>query len=178
MCKFRNYDNYEIYADGSIWSYKRNKWLKPKTRKDDYKEVYLVDNEGKKKMYRLHRVVFETFSGSPIPEGMQVNHINEDKTDNRFDNLNLMTPKENVNWGSGIERRAKSHSKTMKGIIPKANPPKQVGAFKDGELIMTFPSTNEAGRQGFKQGNVSKCCRNCFNREGNNVYKGFEWRYI
>ena len=43
---------------------------------------------------------------------------------------------------------------------------------------MTFSSTNDAGRNGFDQGSVSRCCRNCFHREGNNVYKGFEWRYI
>lgn len=76
-----------------------------------------------------------------------------------------MTPKQNINYGTGIKRRAKSQSK-------------QVGAYKDGNLVMTFNSTMEAGRQGFKQGNVWACCRNCFNRLGNNVYKGYEWRYI
>ena len=55
---------------------------------------------------------------------------------------------------------------------------KQVGAFKDGKLVMTFPSTKEAKRNGFDQSAVSACCRNCYSREGNNVYKGFEWRYI
>ena len=46
------------------------------------------------------------------------------------------------------------------------------------EVVMEFPSAAEAQRQyGFHQGNISACCRNCFNRSGNNVYKGFIWRY-
>ena len=165
MSKFLNYDNYEIYPDGKIWSYKYKKFLKPATRKDGYQIVGIYDNEGNKKWYQLHRVVYETFTGETIPEGMQVNHINEIKTDNRFENLNLMTPKENINYGTCIERRSATRSKT-------------VGAFKNGELVMTFTSTAEAQRQGFSSGAVSKCCRNCFNRPGNNVYKGYEWRYL
>ena len=60
---------------------------------------------GKRKFYQIHRLVYETFIGE-IPQGIQVNHINEVKTDNRLENLNLMTPKENINWGTGIQRRA------------------------------------------------------------------------
>lgn len=162
---FKNYSNYEVYSDGKIWSYKTKRFLKQATNKGGYQVVALYDNEGKEKMYLVHRIVYEAVSGEPIPEHLQVNHINEDKTDNRFENLNLMTPKQNTNWGSGRERMAKAKSK-------------QVGAFKNGELVMTFPSTIEAGRNGFNKGNVSACCRNCFNREGNNIYKGFQWKYI
>ncbi len=164
--KFRDYSNYEIYEDGRIWSYKTKRFLKPGTNTSGYQVVVLTDNKGKGKMYLLHRVIFETFSGEPIPECMQCNHISEDKTDNRFCNINLMTPKQNINFGTGISRRAKKISK-------------QVGAFnKNGELVMTFQSTMEAQRNGFHSSAVSACCRNCYSREGNNIYKGFEWRYL
>ena len=139
--------------------------MKPSTLPNGYQIVSLSDNEGKIKNYLVHRVVYEAVTGEPILEGMQCNHINECKSDNRFCNINLMTPKENTNWGSGIERCAKARSK-------------QVGAFKNGELIFTFPSTSEARRQGFNQGAVWACCRNCYHRLGNNVYKGYEWRYL
>lgn len=62
----------------------------------------------------LARCIWESFNG-PIPEGMQVNHIDEDPTNNRLDNLNLMTPKENTNWGTCIARRAKTTSQKLTG---------------------------------------------------------------
>ena len=73
---FKDYTKYEIYEDGRIWSYSRNKFLKPKID-DGYQRVHLTDNEGKQKWYLVHRVVYEAVTGEPIPEGMQCNHINE-----------------------------------------------------------------------------------------------------
>ena len=175
---FRDYSDYDVYEDGRIYSYKKKRFLKATTRKDGYQTVSLVDNDGKRKMYLLHRVIYETFSGAPIPEGMQINHRSEVKTENMVSNLELVSPKQNCNWGSRNTKIGKSLSKAKKGIIPKANPPKQVGAYKDGKLVMTFQSTREAERNGFNRGNVAACCRNCFNRPGNNKYKGFEWRYL
>lgn len=166
MSKFRNYSNYEIYPDGKIWSYISKKFLKPQTNKGGYQQVNLYDNEGKMKTYRLNRVVYEAVSGEPIPIGMQVNHINEDKTDNRFENLNLMTCKENINFGSRNARAGKSLTNNQKLS-------KQVGAFKDEKLVMTFPSTMEASRKGFHKGNVSACCIG-----ERKTHKGFTWRYI
>lgn len=174
MSKFRNYSNYEIYPDGKIWSYKYKKFLKPGTTNNGYQIVCLTDNEGNKKMYKLHRVVFEAVTGEPIPEGYEINHISEDKTENFFENLELVTHKQNCNYGTRNDRVGKANSKVMTNN-PKIS--KQVFAFKNGELVMTFPSTNEAGRQGFNQGHVAACCRNCFNRPGNNVYKGYIWSY-
>ena len=171
MSKFRDYDNYEVYADGRIWSYYRKKFLKAKTDKGGYQIVGLTDNKGKQKFYLLHRVVWEAVTGSPIPKGYEINHISEDKTSNMISNLELISHKDNLNFGSRNSRASKSLTNNTK--LSKA-----VGAFKNGELVLTFPSTNEARRQGFNQGNVSRCCRNCYLREGNNVYKGFEWRYI
>ena len=166
---FRNFSKYEIYDDGRIYSYKTKKFLKPATNKQGYQQVSLIDNEGKRKTYRVNRVVYESVTGEHIPEGMQVNHINEDKTDNSFSNLNLLTPKENVNWGTCIERRAKTHSKENKnGKLSK-----QVGAYKSGKLVLVFPSTRESQRQGFNQGAVAACCRGELK-----TYKGFEWKYI
>ena len=165
MSKFRNYDNYEIYADGRIWSYKYKKFLKPQTTHNGYQRVQLFDNEGNGKNYMVHRVVWEAVTGEPIPENLEVNHISEDKTENFFENLELISHRQNINFGTCIERRAVAKSK-------------QVGAFKDGKLSMKFNSIKEAHINGFAKSSVSRCCRNCFNREGNNVYKGYTWRYI
>ena len=48
-------------------------------------------------------IEYEAFNG-PIPEGMQVNHIDENTLNNNLENLNLMTPSENINWGTRNER--------------------------------------------------------------------------
>ena len=175
MSKFRNYDNYEVFEDGRIYSYKYKKFLKPCQNKDGYQVVNLYNNEGKRKNYLLHRVIYETFSGSPIPEWMQINHLNETKTSNFYANLQLVSPKENCNFGTRNKRIGKSNSKSLKN---NPNRSKAVGAYKNGELVMTFQSVNEAMRQGFNKSHISECCCNCYNREGNNVYKGFTWKYL
>lgn len=170
MSKFRQYDNYEIYEDGRIWSYKSKKWLKPSTNNKGYQLVTLSDNEGKQKKYLLHRIVYETFSGSPIPNNLQCNHISEDKMDNRFCNINLMTCKQNLNYGTRNLRAGKSLTKVLTNNKKLS---KVVGAFKDGKLIFTFPSTQEAKRQGFCSSAIVRCCNG-----KRKTHKGFEWRYI
>lgn len=160
MCKFRYYDNYDVYLDGRIFSYYTNKFLTPYTNKKGYQVVLLYDNEGNRKMYYLHRVVYEAVTGEPIQPNMQVNHIDEIKTSNMITNLELVSPKQNSNWGTRNNRIAKTQSK-------------QVGAFKDGELIMTFPSTMEAGRNGFSQQSVSACCNG-----KRKTHKGYTWKYL
>ena len=163
--KFRDYSKYEIYEDGKIWSYSQKKFLKPQTDKDGYQMVTLTDNEGKQKTHKVHRVVWEAVTGKPIPENLEINHRSEDKTENMITNLELVSHKQNMNFGTCSKRIAKALSK-------------QVGAFKDGKLVMRFPSTMEAGRNGFNQCSVSACCRNCYIRPGNNVFKGLTWKYL
>lgn len=173
---FRDYTKYEVYDDGRIWSYSHNKWLKPQTTKDGYQRVFLTDNEGNSKWYFIHRVVWESVTGEPIPEGYEINHRNEIKTSNMISNLELLTHKENMNYGSRNARASKSNTNNPKRSKAMTNNPKiskAVGAFKDGKLIFTFQSTQEAGRNGFKQSNVSACCNGKLKH-----HKGFEWRYI
>lgn len=163
--KFRDYKNYEIYPDGRIWSKSRNKWMKPRANKSGYLQVNLVDNNGKMKRYTVHKIVYEAVSGKPIPKGYEINHISENKTENFFENLQLVTHKQNMNFGTCSKRIAKANSK-------------KVGAYKNGELVMVFQSTKEAKNKGFEPSAVSSCCRNCYSRDGNNFYKGFQWAYI
>ena len=153
---FRNYSNYEVFEDGRIYSYKSNKWLKPCTTENGYQRVGLTDNEGNRKMYLLHRVVWEAVTGSTIPPGYEINHLSEVKTENMITNLELVSHKDNVNYGSRTQKCSK-----------------QVGAFKNNELVMSFKSTAEAGRQGFFQTSVAACCNG-----KRKTHKGFTWKYI
>ena len=44
--------------------------------------------------YLVHRIIWEMHNGK-IPDGMQIDHIDHNKTNDKIDNLRLVTPKEN-----------------------------------------------------------------------------------
>lgn len=48
-----------------------------------------------KKSYSVHSIIWEAFNG-PVPKGLEINHIDLDKTNNALSNLELLTHKENV----------------------------------------------------------------------------------
>ena len=51
--------------------------------------------DGKYTKVAVHRAMWEAFMG-PIPEGMEINHKNLDRADNRLENLELLTHRENI----------------------------------------------------------------------------------
>ena len=163
-----NFSDYIILPnEGLIWSKKSNRFIGNK-RADGYYQTALTDDNGKGINGYLHRFIWEAVYG-PIPEGMDVNHIDENKSNNSIFNLNLMTRKENVNFGTRNERIGKAVAKALTNGVTS----KPVGAFLNGELKFTFPSTAEAGRNGFNQSNVASCCRGELK-----THKGYEWRYL
>lgn len=125
-----------------------------------YYSVHLCKNR-KVKSFRVNRLVWITFNGL-IPEGMEVNHINEVKSDNRLCNLNLMSRKENVNWGTGAKRSAYTRSKTV------------LQYDLNGNLVKEYPSIIGVERElGFNRGNICNCCN------GRIKYAyGYIWRYF
>jgi hypothetical protein len=84
------------YADkeGNVYNangLKLKYWINPSGYK--YFKMYLEG--GEKKAISLHRFTWEYFNGE-IPTHLQIDHINEDKLDNRLENLQLSTNKSNV----------------------------------------------------------------------------------
>lgn len=61
-----------------------------------YIKVVLVGWDGKKRWYRVHRLVAYAFLGEPLEGQTQVNHINTNRQDNRVENLEWCSPKENM----------------------------------------------------------------------------------
>ena len=64
----------------------------------------------KGKQFLVHRVIWEMFNGA-IPEGYLIDHINQNKTDNRIENLRLATKSQNAM--NSIKRKGKS---VFKGV--------------------------------------------------------------
>ena len=134
--------------------------LKPVVRGKGYLKVGLCAG-GKKKHFFVHRLVCQAFHDNPDNKP-QVNHLNEDKKDNRACNLEWCTRRENCNHGTRNKRSAKNRSKS-------------VGQYTlDGELVKIWPSATEAQRQvGFGQGNICQAANGKFKQ----VY-GFTWKYV
>lgn len=81
---------------------------------DGYQTVKLCKN-GKMKRFSVHRLVAAAFIPNP-KKLATVNHKNEIKTDNRVENLEWMSDKDNRNYGTGIERARKSHFKPVVAV--------------------------------------------------------------
>jgi len=59
-----------------------------------------LNKNGKRKTFRVNRLVATSFINNDDNLKTQVNHINEIKDDNRASNLEWLTPKENANFGN------------------------------------------------------------------------------
>lgn len=165
--RIRSLDRYEVV--GKAKRFRKGKILKAVKTKRGYLKVGLC-KAGKMKQFLVHRLVYETFNGV-IPEGMDVNHINEIKTDNRYpENLNLMNRKNNINWGTGIKRRAEKRIGTKAPWVIEAKSDPVLQLTLDEELVKEWPSAAEAGRNGFSHQNISACCLG-----KRKTYKGFKW---
>lgn len=141
--------------------HRKEQILKGISNSNGYLQVHLHDNKGKRKFLPVHRLVAKTFISNP-EDKPQVNHKDEDKTNNCVDNLEWVTIKENANYGTRNERIAKAQSKFVAQYS------------KDGEFIKVWQSANEAGRQlGAGQSNISRVARG----ERKTCY-GFIWKYV
>jgi len=90
-----NDSRYEVSNLGQIRNKKSNKILKQKDYRHGYKGITLY-NKGKFKTHQLHRLIMLTFKQDEYFEGALVNHKNNIKYDNRLENLEWCTQKENI----------------------------------------------------------------------------------
>lgn len=101
MSRFREiegYDGYTVYDDGRIYSLKTNKFLSYRVNQSGYRYVNLCKN-GKYKSVSIHRLVGKYFVDNPNNYNC-LNHIDCDKQNNLYSNLEWCTIKHNCVYAS------------------------------------------------------------------------------
>lgn len=151
--------NYSVSNIGEVKNDLTNKVLSPRMQQGYYHVTLAIDKKGKG--CRVHRLVAEAFI--PNPENKPyVNHINCNRSDNRVENLEWVTPSENSK--KAVENGRWASSKKLKAVTQYT---------LAGEKIRTFESATEAARQnGLLQEKITECCRGTRKRTGD-----FQWRY-
>lgn len=159
-------DLYEVSDKGMVKSLNYNhtgkeRILKPYKNGNGYLQV-ILRKDGHRKQPLVHRLVADAFI--PNPNNLEtVNHKDEVKTNNAATNLEWMSQKDNINYGTRNKRVGEALSKQVQMLDKQT-----------GELLATFPSTHEAGRvTGINQSHISACCNGKRKSAG-----GYKWRYL
>lgn len=141
--------------------------MTPSTIRGGYLQVHL-----KQKGHLIHRLVANAFIPNPDNKP-EINHKDEDKTNNNVENLEWRTHEENCNYGTRNKRVGEAITNRSDLSMPVDILDKQ------GEFIRQFPSASEAERwlrtNGFPKAahqNISDCCK-----DKRNTAYGFKWRY-
>lgn len=167
-----DFDKYFISDKGEVFSKKQGV---EKIRKlhDNGFGYLIVDlrKDGKKYNKKVHRLVAEAFI--PNPENKpEVNHKNGNRKDNRVENLEWVTSKENTIHAWKYLNKKPSFSMLGKTGI-KNSLSKIVLQIKKGKIIKKYYGTHEAERKtGIKSQSISACCRGKQKTAGK-----FEWKY-
>lgn len=162
-----NYSNYLIFEDGTIYSKKSNKYLKPFKKTSGYYAVNLYDNFGKAKMFFLHRLIAELFIPNPL-NYTDVNHKDEDKSNNSLNNLEWCNKSYNENYGSKKIRELQTKTNTN-----KINGRKKIKQFDlSGNFIKEWDSLSEASKNlKIPVGNISSVIHGKRNQAGGYIWK-------
>ena len=95
-------NDYLASDEGKVYSKRANKMLRPGCDKDGYLTHILCVN-GKRHTTKVHRLVAIAFIPNPDNKPA-IDHINENKQDNRVSNLKWVTNQENANNPITLER--------------------------------------------------------------------------
>ena len=150
---------YQISNFGNIKNIKTGRILRPFKDKDGYLQVDLFKN-GIKKRAVVHRLVAQSFIPN-LTNLPQVNHKDEDKTNNFVDNLEWCDNKYNINYGTRTKRSAESHQKPI------------LQFDKHGLYLREWSSATKANKEtGINNKNISECCLGHRGSAG-----GYIWKY-
>ena len=136
-----------------------------------YRFVRLSKNN-KIKQHLVHRLVATQFIDN-IFNYNEINHIDEDKTNNNVNNLEWCSHKYNINYGTGNERRRKSEKGKKKSGNYKniTHAGKKILQYDlQGNFIKEWNSIAEASKT-LKLKKIWEVCNNKRNKCGNFIWK-------
>ena len=149
---------YQVSNLGRVKRITTGRVLKPLKHANGYLMVKLSKNSI---VYTktVHRLVAEAFIPNPEHKS-EINHIDENKTNNSLDNLEWMTRKENINHGTRTERMSKTQS------IPIIATNIKTGESKE------FYGARECARQlGLTHGNITSVLKGRYKQTGGYTFK-------
>ncbi len=107
-------------SDGEIYTPswkggKSGRIMKPALDSNGYMRTMLVDNEGKNRTIKVHRIIAQTFIENPH-QLKEVNHINGQKSDNRVSNLEWVSHQQNIrhSFDNGLQNNKGENNPTSK----------------------------------------------------------------
>lgn len=160
---------YMVSDEGRVWSNLTDRILKPSCCKNGYPRL-ILRRGGKSHGRCVHRLVAEAFipNANNLPE---INHKDENKSNNYASNLEWCTQKYNSNYGTKIARCAQN---TDYEEVAKKNRKPVAQCTVSGEVINIWPSLKQCAKDlGFDNSAIARCCRG---KSGTSY--GFKWRYI
>lgn len=165
---------YQVSNLGNVYSLISNKILKTRKNRGSYVVVNLYKNR-KLSTKQVHRLVAIAFVPQ-IKGKEQINHKDENKENNCFDNLEWCTPKENSNYGTRNQKvipyllsYQNNFYKMNEEIKKKLSIP-----VKNIETNTIYFGATEAGKQlGIDQSHITKCCKGKQKTAG-----GYHWQYV
>lgn len=119
---------------------------------------------------RLHRIVADAFCVKR-PGCDVVNHIDNNPGNNRADNLEWCTQKENIKHSDTQGRRKTTFEKAHKAAKEKLSMTVEM-ISEDGETIRTYKPIASVAKDGYNPSCVSKCCLGRLKK-----HHGARWRY-
>lgn len=160
---WKTIEDYPDYMISNLGNVKSLKYGKEKILKQKLKIYYYVhlSSNGKSKYYAVHRLVATAFLPNPNNYSC-VNHKDENKQNNKVDNLEWCTQEYNINYGTRNEKASKALSKPI------------VQIDKSGLIIGVYDSTRQIERElNINHSSISQCCNGKLKSCG-----GFKWEYL
>ena len=158
---------YHVNNLGQVKSLRKNILLSSSIKKNGYHQVVLQNN-GYKKYVSVHRLVAIAFLDNP-KNYPQVNHIDENKSNNCVWNLEWCTAEYNTNYGTGMIRQV--NKRKGKFILGDNKRARKCKCIETGIVYDCIKSASKATN--ITEGNISRCCNGQRHTAG-----GFHWEYI